>query len=264
LAAVAGTPGIRGVVAHSSGNHARAVAFAAKRADIPAVLVMPRTVSEVKAAGCRELGAEIVLVEPTLAARVTTADRLAAERGYELVPPFDDRRVIAGQGTIGLEIMADAPETDLILVPVSGGGLVSGIAVAAKAVSPGVRVVGVEPELAADARASLRAGRRVAWPAADVGRTIADGLRVEVVGELPFAHMTALVDDIVTVSEDEIRAAMAALATGSRVVAEPSGAVAPAAALFRRAELPAAKAPVAVVSGGNVEAKFLGDTLSTP
>ena len=162
-----------------------------------------------------------------------TAERLAAAHGYPLISPFDDRHVIAGQGTVGLEIIEDAPDVDAVLVPISGGGLISGVAAAIKSKRPDVQVIGVEPELAADARASFRAGRRIAWPSADTRRTIADALRVECVGELPFAHLRAYVDDIVTVSEEEIREAMRQLAQRARLVAEPGGAVATAAYLSR-------------------------------
>jgi threonine dehydratase len=243
-----------GVIAHSSGNHAQAVAYAARALGVPAVLVVPNTIPAIKIDACRVLGAEVVLVEPTIEARVETAERLAAAHAYPLISPFDDRNVIAGQGTVGLEIIEDAPDVDVVLVPISGGGLISGIAAAIKTRQPGVRVIGVEPELAADTRASFRAGRRIAWPSADTRRTIADGLRVECVGELPFEHLRAYVDDIVTVSEEEIREAMRQLAQRARLVAEPSGAVAAAAYLSRFASVPGENRDfVAVVSGGNVD-----------
>jgi threo-3-hydroxy-L-aspartate ammonia-lyase len=250
-----------GVIAHSSGNHAQAVAYAAKAVGIPAVLVVPNTIPAIKADACRLLGAEIVFVEPTIEARVETADRLATAHGYALIPPFDDRRVIAGQGTVGLEILEDAPDVDTVLVPISGGGLISGIATAIKSTRPEVRVVGVEPELAADTRASFRAGRRITWPSADTRRTIADALRVECVGELPFEHLR-YVDDIVTVSEDEIREAMRQLAQRARLVAEPAGAVATAAYLSRFAMPGGRRNYVAVVSGGNADPALYADILS--
>lgn len=252
-AAISGLPDDEralGVIAHSSGNHAQAVAYAAQALNIPAVLVLPTTAPTVKVDACRRLGAEVVFVEPTMSARVNTSTRLAEAHGYTLIPPFDDRRVIAGQGTIGLEILADAPETDAVLVPVSGGGLISGIAVAIKSQSPETRVVGVEPELAADARESFREGMRVAWDPAQTARTMADGLRVERVGALTFAHVQEYVDDIVTVTEDQIRAAMHTLAFDARLVAEPSGAVTTAAYL---AGVVPAEHPVAIVSGGNID-----------
>jgi threonine dehydratase len=241
-----------GVIAHSSGNHAQAVAYAAKVLGVPAVLVVPNTIPAIKADACRLLGAEIVFVEPTIEARVETAERLAAAHAYPLVSPFDDRHVIAGQGTIGLEIIEDAPDVSTVLVPISGGGLISGIAAAIKAKRSDVRVIGVEPEFAADARASFRAGHRIAWPSADTRRTIADALRVECVGELPFEHLRAYVDDIVTVSEEEIADAMRQLAQRARLVAEPGGAVATAAYLSR-VDAGGRGRFVAVVSGGNAD-----------
>jgi threonine dehydratase len=266
-AAISGIPETdrkNGVIAHSSGNHAQAVAYAAKVLGIPAVLVVPNTTPAIKMDACRALGAELVLVEPTIEARVEMAERLAAAHGYPLVSPFDDRRVIAGQGTIGLEILEDAPEVDTVLVPISGGGLISGIATAIKAKRPETTVIGVEPELAADARASFRAGRRIAWPSADTRRTIADALRVECLGEQPFEHMRAYVDDIVTVSEEEIRDAMRQLAQRARLVAEPGGAVATAAYLSRFGTIePRGRRRnfVAIVSGGNVDPAMYAEIL---
>ena len=253
----------RGVIAHSSGNHGHAVAYAAARLGVRAVVVVPSTAPAVKTEAIEYYGAQLVTVAPTLAARVAATEELAAEHGYVVIPPFDDRAVIAGQGTIGLEIAADCPDVDLVLVPVSGGGLISGIAAAIRASCPGAAVVGVEPELAADARDSLRHGERVAWPAADVQRTIADALRVEQVGVLPFAHLRELVTDIVTVSEDEMRTAVRLLVREARLVAEPGGAAATAAWLFHAAELPAASTPVAVLSGGNIDPDLLAAILAT-
>jgi threonine dehydratase len=204
-----------------------------------------------------------VTVEPTLAARIAGTQELIDQHGYTLIPPFDDREVIAGQGTIGLEIAADSPDADLVLVPVSGGGLISGIAAAVCAARPEAKVIGVEPELAADARDSLHRGERVAWPPSATGRTIADALRVEQIGALPLRHILGLVHDIVTVTEDEIREAVRLTATRARLVAEPGGAVAVAAWLFRQ-DLPAARAPVAVLSGGNIAPALLADILAGP
>jgi threo-3-hydroxy-L-aspartate ammonia-lyase len=247
----------RGVITHSSGNHAGAVGYAAARLGVHAVLVIPANAPEIKLAAARATGAEIVIVPPGLASRLAAAEELAARHGYTLVPPFDHRGIIAGQGTIGLEIAADCPAADLVVVPVSGGGLISGIAAAVKAANPAVRVVGVEPELAADARDSLRAGRRVAWPSRQTQRTIADALRIEQVGELTFEHIRRLVDDIVTVTEEEIKIAVGRLACEARLIAEPGGAAAVAACLLRERELPRASAPVAVLSGGNIEPGLL-------
>jgi threo-3-hydroxy-L-aspartate ammonia-lyase len=257
-----------GVIAHSSGNHARAVAYAANALGIPAVLVVPRTAPMIKIDACRALGAEIVFVEPTIDARVGMTARLAEAHGYAIVPPFDDRRVIAGQGTIGQEILADEPEVDVVLVPVGGGGLISGIAAAIKLTRPETTVIGVEPELAGDAQASFRAHRRLSWPSADTARTIADALRLEAVGELPFEHLRTYVDDVVTVTEEEIRAAVRHLARRARLVAEPAGAVAAAAYLAglsgtigRHAGRDAHRY-VAVVSGGNIDPDLFSQILA--
>ena len=251
-----------GVVAHSSGNHGQAVAYAAALLGVHAVVVVPDNTPRVKTEAIEFYGAELVTVAPTLAARIAATEELIARHGYVLIPPFDDRRVIAGQGTIGLEIAADCPQVDLVLVPISGGGLISGIAAAVRACRPQAAVVGVEPELAADARDSLRRGERVAWPAADTQRTIADALRVEQVGALPFAHLRELVTDIITVTEDEMRTAVRLLAGRARLVAEPGGAAAVAAYLFHAAELPAARTPVAVLSGGNIDPGLLAEILT--
>jgi threo-3-hydroxy-L-aspartate ammonia-lyase len=251
----------RGVVAHSSGNHAHAVAYAAALLGVPATVVVPASAPKVKVDAARSLGARIVVCEPSLAARAAAVEQLVAEHGYAPIPPFEHRDVIAGQGTIGLEIAADCPDVDLVVCPVGGGGLISGVAAAIKAANPDALVVGVEPELAADARDSLRAGHRVAWSSSDTQRTIADALRADQVGELPMQHLLAHVHDIVTVSEDEIREAMRLLATGARLVAEPGGAVAVAACLFRAGELPAASRRVAILSGGNVDPALLAGIL---
>ncbi|MGH8867183.1 MAG: threonine ammonia-lyase [Actinomycetes bacterium] len=241
----------RGVVTHSSGNHAQALAYAAHRLGVRAVTVMPHDVSPVKREATERWGAEIVLVEP--AEREAATDELVEKHGYVPVPPYDHRDVIAGQGTVGLEIVEDVPDVDLVLVPVSGGGLVSGIAAAVKALRPSARVVGVEPELAADAQASVWAGELVGWSVAETNRTVADGLRVPRLGDLTWAHIKAYVEDVVTVSEDDIRQAVRDLATGARLVAEPSGATAPAAAFAKLAGSGAPGRTVAVVSGGVVD-----------
>jgi threo-3-hydroxy-L-aspartate ammonia-lyase len=251
-----------GVVAHSSGNHGHAVAYAAALLGIHAVVVVPSTAPEVKTRAIESYGAELVKVAPTLAARLAATEELVARHGYVLIPPFDDRQVIAGQGTVGLEIAADCPQVDLVIVPVSGGGLISGIAAAIRACCPNAAVVGVEPEWAADARDSFRRGEPVAWPAAQVQRTVADALRVEQVGALPFAHIRELVTDIVTVTDDEMLTAVRRLAEQARLVAEPGGAAAVAAWLFRSGELPEATTPVAVLSGGNIDPALLAGILA--
>ena len=251
-----------GVVAHSSGNHAQAVAYAARALDTRAVVVMPRGAPRVKLDATEALGAEVVLVGPDSAERSRKAEELAEEHGYNAVPPYDDEVLMAGQGTIGLEILEDLPDVETVLVPVSGGGLIGGISAAIKLSRPEVRVIGVEPELAADARASLQGGTMVEFPADQVARTIADGLRVQKLGEAPFEHVRAFVDDIVTVTEEEILEAMRRLALRARLIAEPSGAVSFAAHLFHRDELPASRLSVAVISGGNVEPNVFAEILS--
>ena len=254
----------RGVVAHSSGNHAQGVAYAARELGVRATIVMPRGASKVKAQRTAALGAEIVWVGDGSEERRIRAEELAAEDGYAMVPPYDDEAIIAGQGTVGLEILEDLPDVETVLVPVGGGGLISGVATAIKLGDPGVRVIGVEPELAADARASLRSGRRVEITGEETGRTVADGLRTQRLGEITFAHIRRFVDDIVTVGEGEILAAMRRLAYEARLVAEPSGAVAFAGYLFRSDELPPTRHNVAVISGGNVEPRVLARILDEP
>jgi threonine dehydratase len=241
----------RGIVAHSSGNHAQAVAYAAKLAGIQATIVMPDVTPLVKQEATRSHGAEIVLVDPE--ERDTYSAKLVAEHGYVLIPPYDDPRIIAGQGTVGLEIAADAPDVDVVLVPVSGGGLSSGVAVAITALAPRASVVLVEPELAADAAESLRTGELTAWTTAQTYRTMADGLRTPSLGQLPWEHLRRYAERVVTVTEEEIVEAVRVLAGKARLVAEPSGAVATAGYLFHAAELPAGRKHVAVVSGGNVD-----------
>lgn len=252
-----------GVITYSSGNHAQAVARAARLLGVRAVIVMPDTAPTVKVAGVERDAAEIVRCGPGSDERRRVAEELAASRRLTIVPPFDDPQIIAGQGTAGLEIAEDLPGVTSVLVPIGGGGLISGIAAALAVVAPSARVVGVEPEEAADARESLAAGRIVSWPAEQTARTIADGLRVSAVGALPFAHIQAHVDDIVTVSDAEIRDAMRQLAERARIVAEPSGAAAMAAHLAGHVPQPDDDgARVIVVSGGNVEPELLAEVLA--
>lgn len=254
----------RGVIAYSSGNHAQGVAYAARALGVRAVIVMPRTAPAIKRESTAAMGAELVLVGPGSEERRTRAEELAAQHGYVIVPPYNDESIIAGQGTIGLEILEDLPEVETILAPVGGGGLLSGIAVAVKQSGSGCKVIGVEPELAADALASMRAGHVVSWGAEETTRTIADGLRTQSVGEISFAHIRKYVDGIVTVSDEEIRQAMRLLAPNPRLVAEPSGAVTVAAFLFHHDELPQTRINVAVISGGNVEPAMLAEIVEKP
>ena len=248
-----------GVVTYSSGNHGQAVAYAARAFGAPCTVVMNDNAPAVKVQAVRTLGAEVVPVP--LADRVAVAEALARDKGYELVPPFAHPDVIAGQGTVGLEIMADGPTPDVVLVPVGGGGLASGLATAVKAIRPSTSVIGVEPELAADAAESLDSGVLTTWPAAMTSRTIADGLRPTGLSALTFAHLRERLDGIVTVTEEQIRSAVGVLAREAHLVAEPSGAVAVAAYLFRRDQLPDGPT-VAVISGGNIDPHLLADLLA--
>ena len=247
----------RGVISYSSGNHAQGVAYAARALGVKAVIVMPNNAPAIKRLATASLGAEIVLVGPSSDERKTKAEELAAEHGYVIVPPYNDKHIIAGQGTMGLEILEDLPDVETVLVPVGGGGMISGVAAAVKLSKPAVKVIGVEPALAADAQASLRAGKIVQLPAEQVSRTLADGLRTQSVGSINFEHIQRFVDDIITVTEGEIRRAMRLLAANPETIAEPSGAVAVAGFLFRRAELPETKMNIAIISGGNIEPSML-------
>src|SRR5690606_29709899 len=231
-----------GVVTHSSGNHGQALAYAARAEEVRCTVVVPEGAPEVKLAAMRRLGAELVPVAP--AERERTAVRLAERRGLTLVPPFDDREVIAGQGTVGLEIVEDLAGVDTVLVPVGGGGLASGVATAVKGLRPDVAVVGVEPELAAEVAEGLGEGRRVSWSPERTHRTVADGVRVGP-SDLTFAHMAARLDGGVTVTEEEIVAATGGSARRARAVA---------AHLAGRA---GGGCAVAVVSGGNVDPALL-------
>jgi len=249
----------RGVITYSSGNHAQGVAYAARALNTKAVIVMPGNAPAIKLEATASLGAEIVRVGPGSTERQLKAEELAAKYGYAIVPPYNDEKIIAGQGTMGLEILESLPEVDTVLVPVGGGGMISGIATAIKLSKPSVKVIGVEPELAADAQASFRAHKIVDFPAEQVIRTIADGLRTQSIGPVNFEHIQKYVDDIVTVSEDEIRESMRRLAANPKTVAEPSGAVAVPGSLFPPNQLPRATIHLAVISGGNIEASMLSN-----
>jgi threonine dehydratase len=256
----------RGVITYSSGNHAQGVAYAARVVGAKAVIVMPSNAPEVKKRATAALGAEIVEVGPASSDRKEKAEELEAKFGYIMIPPYDDEQIIAGQGTCGLEILEDLPDVDLVLAPVSGGGLLSGIATAIKLASPPSRslprVIGVEPELAADAQESFRSGQLTTWPAEMTTRTICDGLRTQSLGELNFEHIRAFVDNIITVTEAEIRSAMRTLLYSARLTPEPSGAASAAGLLFHRDQLLPFSKVVVVMSGGNVEPEVLKSVLA--
>jgi threonine dehydratase len=249
----------RGVISYSSGNHAQGVAYAARALGVKATIVMPGNAPAIKREATAALGADIVLVGPASTERQRKAEELAAQHGYVIVPPYNDEHIIAGQGTMGLEILEDLPEVESVFAPVGGGGMISGVAAAIKLSKPSVRIIGVEPELAADAQASLRAGKIVEFPADQVSRTLADGLRTQSVGSINFEHMQFFVDEIITVSEDEIRRALTLLAENPATLAEPSGAVAVAGFLSRAGQLPKTNLNVAIISGGNIDPKMLED-----
>lgn len=252
----------RGVITYSSGNHAQGVAYAARAVGAKAVIVMPSNAPAIKRAATLALGAEVVDVGLASSERLAKAEELIQKHGYVVVPPYDDEAIIAGQATCGLEIVEGMPDVDLVLAPVSGGGLLSGTATAVKLLRPEAKVFGIEPELAGDAAESFRTGKVVTWPAEKTSRTIADGLRTQSVGQRNFAHMQKYVDGILTVTEAEIRAAMRAIIATARLVPEPSGAVTTAALLFHGAELPPYRKAVAIVSGGNVDPAMLAKVLT--
>jgi threo-3-hydroxy-L-aspartate ammonia-lyase len=248
----------RGVIAYSSGNHAQAVAIAAALLGTHATIVMPEDAPPAKLEATRGYGAEIVLYDRFSESREELGARLAEERGLELVRPYDDPLVMAGQGTAALELLDQAPELDLLIVPVSGGGLIAGCSTAAKALRPAIRVVGVEPETGDDTRRSLAAGERTRI---DVPRTIADGLQAPEPGELTFEVNRRLVDEVVTVTDDEIVEAMIFLCDRLKLVTEPSGAVGVAALFSGKLDARGARVGV-VISGGNVGAARFAELVS--
>ena len=252
----------RGVITYSSGNHAQGVAYAARAVGAKAVIVMPSNAPAIKRAATLAYGAEVVDVGVASSERLAKAEGLVRQHGYVVIPPYDDEQIITGQATCGLEIAEGAPDVELVLAPVSGGGLLSGVATAIKRLLPKAKVFGIEPELAGDTAESFRKGEVVTWPAELTSRTIADGLRTQSVGVRNFAHIQAFVDGIITVTEAEIRAAMRAIVAAARIVPEPSGAVTSAALLFHRDQLPTFKTAVAVVSGGNVDPGLLAQVLT--
>ena len=244
------------VVAYSSGNHAQAVAYAAAKYGLPAHIVMPEETPGVKVRATRGYGANVVLC--AAGEREAEAARVVAETGGVLIPPFDHPDVIAGQGTIGLEIAADLPAVHNVLIPVSGGGLASGIGVAIRALCPAAKIFGVEPALAADTAEAMTLGHRVDWSIEDRNRTIADGLRSQP-SDLTFTHLQQVLDGMITVSEDEIRSAVGELAYRAHLVSEPSGAVALAA--YRQGAIPPG-VTVVILSGGNIEPTLLQQILT--
>jgi threonine dehydratase len=247
----------RGVIAPSSGNHAQAVALAARLFGVPATVVMPTTVTPAKRAGAERLGARVELAGTTTQDRMERALEIAAETGATLVPPYDDPTIVAGQGTVGLEIAADRPDVGTVLVPVGGGGLSAGVATAVKLLAPAARVVGVEPECAPKLSRARAAGEPVAIPAS---AGLADGLLAVRVGSVPFAHHQAFVDDVVTVPDASLPGAVRFLLDRLKLVAEPSGAIT-VAALLEGLVRPAGPT-VAVLSGGNVEWDGLRELLA--
>jgi threonine dehydratase len=249
----------RGVITYSSGNHAQGVAYAARALGAKAVIVMPNNAPANKKSATRALGAEIVEVGPASSDRRIKAEELVAQHGYAMIPPYDAPQIIAGQATCGLEIVEQLPNIDLVITPVSGGGLLSGTATAVKLAAQAglahanIQVWGAEPELAADAKESFYSKTLVEWPAEKTTRTIGDGLRTQSLGVLNFHHVLRFVDGIVTVTEQEILTAMRVLLGATTLVPEPSGAVALAAALFHADKLPKAGKVAIVLSGGNLE-----------
>lgn len=244
------------VVAYSSGNHAQAVAYAAAEFGLRAHIVMPEETPNVKIQATRDLGARVVL--SGAGQREIVAEQVRADTDGVMIPPFDHPDVIAGQGTIGLEIAADLPSVRNVLIPVSGGGLASGIGTAIRALCPQARIYGVEPELAADTSQSLREGHRVDWTIEDRNRTIADGLRSQP-SELTFAHLQHVLDGMITVTEAEIRSAVRELVYRARMVSEPSGAVTLAA--YRQGATPPGETAL-ILSGGNIEPRMLQQILA--
>ena len=287
----------RGVITYSSGNHAQGVAYAARALGSKAVIVMPSNAPQIKREATLALGAEIVTVGPASTERKLRAEELAAAHGYTIIPPYDDPAIIAGQATCGLEILQQLPNVDLVLSPVSGGGLLSGTATAIKlsienrlerdglqsvhstqeqdvsfsrggSDPPPIQVWGCEPQLAADAHASFTTRTLTEWPAADTSRTLCDGLRTQSLGTLNFDHILRFVDGIVTISEAEIHTATRIILHATKLIAEPSGAITLAAALFHHHQLPPAQKIVAILSGGNLDpalrAELESESFATP
>lgn len=260
----------RGVITFSSGNHGLALARAAREAGCPAVIVMPTTAAAVKVEGARRLGAEVIFEGTTTVHRKARAEAEAGARGLTIVPPFDHPWIIAGQGTIGLEIMEQCPRVATVLVPASGGGLIAGVSAAVRRLAGGVRIVGVEPAVTPRLTRSLEAGAPVT---VDAGSSIADGLIAVRPGDLTLRHVQAFVDEVVTVDEEDIAGAVAWLFAHARLVVEPSGAATVGAVLSRRPAtwsrdgstfLDRPGPVVAVLSGGNVEASAFATYITHP
>jgi len=242
-----------GVVAYSSGNHAQAVAIAGEWVGIPATLVMPQDAPRAKLEATRAHGARIITYDRLRESREEIGRRIARETGAALVPPYDHPLTIAGQGTVALEFLTEAQDLDALVVPIGGGGLISGCSIAAHALRPGIRIFGVEPETAADTYLSLQAGRRVEVPNPP---TIADGLRSPTPGEITFPIIREHVEEVLLVSEQEIRETVKFLLMRMKILAEPSGAVAAAAVLYGKLPAGVERAGV-VLSGGNVDFETL-------
>jgi threonine dehydratase len=241
------------VVGFSSGNHAQAVAYAARVSGVKATLVMPTDAPKSKLEATRGQGAEIVTYDRLTEDRAAIAKRIAEERGATLVPPFDHPWIIAGQGTAALELLEEVPDLDALVVPIGGGGLMSGSSIAARHLNPKMQVIGVEPESGNDFYLSLAAGHRVEIPPPD---TIADGLRIPKPGELTFPIVQRNVDRVVLVSDQEIRETVKYLLLRLKILVEPSGAASAAAVLFGKLPAGIARAG-AILSGGNVDFEVL-------
>lgn len=246
----------RGVITYSSGNHAQAVAYAARYLQIPAVVVMPETAPLVKIDGACSYGAEVIFEGVTSIARRERAEEEAKSRGFTIIPPFDHPEIIAGQGTVGVEILEDCDHVSTVYVPIGGGGLISGVGAAVKRMRPGVRIVGVEPEGGAAMAASIAVGKPVTLERV---QSVADGLLPVRPGDLTFTHVTEFVDDVITVKDEDIIKAVQWLMTTAKLVVEPSGAATVAAVLFQSggAQLAHQGVTVAVLSGGNIANELL-------
>jgi threo-3-hydroxy-L-aspartate ammonia-lyase len=247
----------QGVIAYSSGNHAQAVAYAGRLQGVATTIVMPKDAPGAKVNATREYGGQIVFYDRYTESREEICAALAAQRGLTLIPPYDHPQVIAGQGTAARELFAAAGELDVLLVPLGGGGLLAGSALAAHALSPRCRLIGVEPEAANDGQQSLRAGRVIRIP---VPRSIADGALTTYVGENNFPIMQALVHEVVTVSDPMLIEAMRFFAQRMKIVVEPTGSLGAAAALSRRHHRPGERVGV-IISGGNIDLALYGDLL---